>query len=120
MDFCEPDTSWKFDPYELEKYDFSIINIFTCQCRLWIIYRSLHYHAALFSLQEEQARRSPREDRTDDGSFFIPHIHRHRHEFTRAASREPETSTGAATGDEEKPRFSLVFLQEFNQPNNLP
>lgn len=23
VDFCEPDTSWKFDPYELEKYDYS-------------------------------------------------------------------------------------------------
>lgn len=28
VDFCEPDTSWKFDPYELEKYDLLII-IFT-------------------------------------------------------------------------------------------
>lgn len=26
VDFCEPDTNWKFEPYELEKYDFRIIN----------------------------------------------------------------------------------------------
>lgn len=25
VDFCEPDTSWKFDPYELEKYEFLIL-----------------------------------------------------------------------------------------------
>lgn len=25
VDFCEPDTSWRFDPYELEKYNFIII-----------------------------------------------------------------------------------------------
>lgn len=25
MDFCEPDTSWKFDPYELEKYNLLLI-----------------------------------------------------------------------------------------------
>lgn len=22
VEFCEPDTPWKFDPYELGKYDF--------------------------------------------------------------------------------------------------
>lgn len=27
MDFCEPDTSWKFDPFELEKYEL-IITLF--------------------------------------------------------------------------------------------
>lgn len=25
VDFCEPHTSWRFDPYELEKYNFLII-----------------------------------------------------------------------------------------------
>lgn len=25
VDFCEPDTSWRFDPYELEKYNLIII-----------------------------------------------------------------------------------------------
>lgn len=25
VDFCEPDTSWKYDPYELEKYEFLLI-----------------------------------------------------------------------------------------------
>jgi len=25
VDFCEPDTGWKFDPLELEKYDFFLV-----------------------------------------------------------------------------------------------
>ncbi|KAK1899518.1 NEDD4-binding protein 2-like 2 [Dissostichus eleginoides] len=28
VDFCEPDTSWKFDPFELEKYEFLIIILY--------------------------------------------------------------------------------------------
>lgn len=70
------------------------------------------YVTALFSLQEEQARCSPGEDRTDDGSFLISRVCRHRHEFTRAASREPETSTRAATDDEEKILAFFFFFTE--------
>lgn len=112
VDFCEPDTTWKFDPRELEKYDFLNYHITLTEQRIhWKEYRNVRHHTALLSLQEEQARRSPGEDCADDGSFLITYIHRHRHEFTRAASREPETSTRAATKDDETPRFLLVFLQ---------
>lgn len=68
-----------------------------------------HYRTKLFSLQEEQARSSPGKDCTDDGSFFVSHIRRHRHEFTRAVSCQPETSTRATTDDNENQSFPLVF-----------
>ena len=54
-----------------------------------------------FPPKEEQAWRAVGEDCTYDGSFFVSHIHRHRHDFTGATSREPETSTGAAADEAE-------------------